>query len=88
MERGRPEAEILIRCIASDQGLNVDIAYCDVFNHCTNDVDVVVHLRSELDWKRGRHPAHGHPLRGSEDFGHAGARSKAAMFGRGASRSS
>lgn len=80
MERVRLEAEGLIRRVAADQGLSLKIAYRDVFNHCTNDVDAVAHLRSALDLEGVRHSAHGLPLRGSEDFGRFGARSKAAMF--------
>ena len=80
MEQVRLEAEDLVRRVTADEGLSTEIAYRDVFNHCTNDVDAVAHLRSALDLEGVRHSAQGLPLRGSEDFGRFGARSKAAMF--------
>lgn len=86
MERLRLETEDLARRVAAGEGLSTEIAYRDVFNHCANDVDAVAHLRSALDAEGVRHSAQGLPLRGSEDFGRFGSRSKSAMFFLGAGK--
>ncbi|RTE91230.1 amidohydrolase [Bradyrhizobium sp. LVM 105] len=86
MERLRLEAEDLVRRVTAGEGLSTEIAYRDVFNHCANDVDAVAHLRSALDAEGVRHSAKGLPLRGSEDFGRFGSRSKSAMFFLGAGK--
>ncbi|MEY9588134.1 amidohydrolase [Bradyrhizobium yuanmingense] len=86
MERLRLEAEDLVRRVTAGKGLSTEIAYRDVFNHCANDVDAVAQLRSALDAEGVRHSAEGLPLRGSEDFGRFGSRSKSAMFFLGAGK--
>ena len=86
MERLRLEAEDLVRRVTAGEGLSTEIAYRDVFNHCANDVDAVAQLRSALDAEGVRHSAEGLPLRGSEDFGRFGSRSKSAMFFLGAGK--
>ncbi|MCA1425784.1 MULTISPECIES: amidohydrolase [unclassified Bradyrhizobium] len=86
MERLRLEAEDLVRRVTAGEGLSTEIAYRDVFNHCANDVDAVAQLRSALDAEGVRHSAESLPLRGSEDFGRFGSRSKSAMFFLGAGK--
>ncbi|MEY9360073.1 amidohydrolase [Bradyrhizobium yuanmingense] len=86
MERLRLEAEDLVRRVTAGEGLSTEIAYRDVFNHCANDAHAVAHLRSALDAEGVRHSAEGLPLRGSEDFGRFGSRSKSAMFFLGAGK--
>ncbi|MDF0580579.1 amidohydrolase [Bradyrhizobium yuanmingense] len=86
MERLRLEAEDLVRRVTAGEGLSTEIAYRDVFNHCANDVDAVAHLRNALDAEGVRHSAEGLPLRGSEDFGRFGYRSRSAMFFLGAGK--
>ncbi|MCA1359972.1 amidohydrolase [Bradyrhizobium sp. IC3069] len=86
MERLRLEAEDLVRSVTAGEGLSTEIAYRDVFNYCANDVDAVAQLRSALDAEGVRHSAEGLPLRGSEDFGRFGSRSKSAMFFLGAGK--
>ncbi|MFK4487520.1 amidohydrolase [Bradyrhizobium sp. USDA 336] len=86
MERLRLEAEDLVRRVTAGEGLSTEIAYRDVFNHCANHVDAVAHLRNALDAEGVRHSAEGLPLRGSEDFGRFGFRSRSAMFFLGAGK--
>jgi amidohydrolase len=80
MDALRLEAEGLVRSVAEAEGLKAGITYRDVFNHCMNDAEAVVHLRNALDAEGVQHSAQGLPMRGSEDFGRFNYQSKAAMF--------
>jgi len=80
MDALRAQAEALVQSVAASEGLKAEIRYRDVFNHCMNDADAVVHLRNALDEEGVRYSGQGLPLRGSEDFGRFNYRSKAAML--------
>jgi amidohydrolase len=80
MEALRMRAEALATEVANGKGLGLEIAYHDVFRHCENAPEAVVHLGRALDaegvpWDRGDLP-----MRPSEDFGHFGDKAAAAMF--------
>jgi amidohydrolase len=76
----RSQAESLVQSVAASERLRAEIIYRDVFNHCVNDADAVVHLRNALDAEGVHYSGQGLPLRGSEDFGRFNYQSKAAMF--------
>jgi amidohydrolase len=80
MDALRAQTEALVQSVAASEGLKAEIRYRDVFNHCMNDADAVVHLRNALDEEGVRYSGQGLPLRGSEDFGRFNYRSKAAML--------
>lgn len=69
MEALRLEAERLARGVAADAGLNVEIEYDNVFADCTNDAQVVAHVRRALEAEGIAFDKGDLPLRGSEDFG-------------------
>ena len=72
-------AERRVRDAAGAAGLEVAIAYAEVFAHCENAPAAVARLRAALDAEGLAHDARGLPMRASEDFGRFGARAKAAM---------
>lgn len=80
MDALRAQAESLVESVAASEGLKAEIIYRDVFNHCMNDAEAVVHLRSALEAEGVPYSGQGLPMRGSEDFGRFNYRSKAAMF--------
>ena len=80
MESIRLQAENLVRRVAEDERLKVEIAYRDVFAHCMNAPEAVIHLKNALDAEGIAHSARGLPLRGSEDFGLFNREAKSAMF--------
>ncbi|MCK1637533.1 amidohydrolase [Bradyrhizobium sp. 157] len=86
MESIRLQAESLARRVAEDERLKVEIAYRDVFAHCMNAPEAVIHLKNALDAEGIAHSARGLPLRGSEDFGLFNREAKSAMFFLGAGR--
>ncbi|ANW03882.1 amidohydrolase [Bradyrhizobium icense] len=79
MESVRLQVENLARRVAEDERLKAEIAYRDVFAHCMNAPEAVIHLKNALD-EGIAHSACGLPLRGSEDFGLFNRDAKSAMF--------
>ena len=74
------QAERLVRRVARDAGLGIEITYEDVFAHCENAPEAVAHLRRALDAEGVKHDQGQLPFRGSEDFGRFGKARPAAMF--------
>ena len=65
-------AEQLAKDVATAQGLQLDIAYTDVFVTCQNDSEAVKIVCDALDQIGVRHGPGLLPMRGSEDFGYFG----------------
>jgi amidohydrolase len=86
MEDLRLGIEALVRGVAADERLRVEIAERDVFSHCDNAPEAVAHLKRALDAEQIAYSAAGLPMRASEDFGVFGQTSKSAMFFLGAGR--
>lgn len=80
MDSLRLTAETLAREAAASDGLELDIAYDDIFDHCENAPEAVAVLRRALDAEAIPHDEGDLPMRGSEDFGRFGQRAPAAMF--------
>jgi amidohydrolase len=80
MDSLRLSVETLVRRVAGDERLQVEIIDCDVFRHCENAPEAVAHLTRVLEAEQLAYSAQGLPLRGSEDFGLFNRRSKSAMF--------
>ncbi|MEX0319676.1 MAG: amidohydrolase [Ruegeria sp.] len=78
------DAEALVREVAEDERLEVEITYDDVFEACTNHedaVNILAHAATEAAAPLHRTDL---PQRFSEDFGQFGKGAKAAMFWLGA----
>jgi amidohydrolase len=80
MRRLRAQAESLARQAAAETGLDIEIGYRDVFDHCENAPEAVAHLRRALEAEGIAYGPQGLPLRASEDFGRFGQSAPAAMF--------
>lgn len=74
------EAEALARRAADAEGLDLDIAYDDIFLHCENAPEAVAHLARALDAEGVGHDKGSLPMRASEDFGRFRAVAPSAMF--------
>ena len=74
------EAEALARRAADAEGLDLDIAYDDIFLHCENAPEAVAHLARALDAEGVSHDNGSLPMRASEDFGRFRAIAPSAMF--------
>ncbi len=70
----RERAETLVRRIAAENGLGLDITYHDVFPHCESAPEPVAHLRRALEAEEIPFDRGLLPMRASEDFGHFSAR--------------
>jgi amidohydrolase len=73
-------AERLAREAAAESGLDLDMAYDDVFGHCENAPEAVAYLSRALDAEGVSWEGAGLPMRASEDFGRFGHDAPAAMF--------
>jgi amidohydrolase len=73
-------AEALAADAASRHGLNIAIGYHDIFLHCDNAPEAVLHLARALDEESIPHDEGDLPMRGSEDFGRLRAVAPSAMF--------
>ncbi len=73
-------AEALAAAAAEQLGLGCEIGYHDVFRHCENAPEAVVHLRRALDAEGVPHGKGMLPFRASEDFGRFGDGARSAMF--------
>lgn len=74
------KAEGLAKSTAREYGLDLSLAYDDVFSHCENAPEAVAHLRRALDAEGVSYDRGNLPMRPSEDFGNLGAKAPAAMF--------
>ena len=74
------KAEQLVRDIARENELRVEIAYQDVFAHCENAPAAVERIARALDAEHVSWSGAGLPMRASEDFGRFTAKAPAAMF--------
>lgn len=72
-------AQSLCAAAAAEAGLQLEIAFDDVFVHCENQPEAVAVLRRALEAEGVPH-ADGEPMRASEDFGRFGQQARAAMF--------
>ena len=73
-------AERRIQEAAGEDGLDVQLAYHDVFPHCENAPEAVEMIARALDGEGVRWSGEGQPMRASEDFGRFAARAPSAMF--------
>lgn len=73
-------AETAIADVAQSAGLDHQLSYHDVFQHCENDPDATRILDRALDTAGLARAEAEMPMRGSEDFGRFGAEAKSAMF--------
>jgi amidohydrolase len=80
MESLCAEAERLVRRVAGEAGLSLDIVYDDVFESCENAPPAVALLRRALEAEGVAYDEGGLPMRASEDFGRFGRQASAAMF--------
>jgi amidohydrolase len=80
MEALRLGIEALVRRVANDERLRVEITERDVFSHCDNAPEAVAHLTRALEAEQIAYSSAGVPMRASEDFGVFGRTSKSAMF--------
>jgi metal-dependent amidase/aminoacylase/carboxypeptidase family protein len=69
----RERAETLVRRIAAENGLGLDITYHDVFPHCESAPEPVAYVRRALEAEEIPFDRGLLPMRASEDFGHFGA---------------
>lgn len=74
------KAEGSVEQLAQEAGLTHEISYHDVFDHCENNADATRILDTSLSQANIPRTEAELPMRGSEDFGRFGTRSKAAMF--------
>lgn len=74
------EAEALARKAAEADGLDLEIAYDDIFLHCENAPEAVALLVHALDAEGISHNSGNLPMRASEDFGRFRALAPSAMF--------
>lgn len=80
MEKLREEAETLANDAAEEAGLDLEIAYEDVFAASMNAPEAVEALRAALLAEGVSVTSEGLPMRASEDFGRIGQTAPAAMF--------
>jgi amidohydrolase len=73
-------AEALAKQAGETSGLQVTIAYHDVFHHCENDAEATAVLERALDRTGTPRAAYTYPMRASEDFGLYGESARSAMF--------
>ena len=76
----RERAETLVRRIAAETGLGLDITYHDVFPHCESAPEPVAHLRRALEAEEIPFDRGLLPMRASEDFGHFSARAPVGFY--------
>jgi amidohydrolase len=72
--------EALAKSIAADEGLDLQIDYQDVFVTCSNDAEAADIVRTAMDDLGIPHGPGILPIRASEDFGHFGETSRAAIL--------
>lgn len=73
-------AETLAKQAGETSGLQVAVAYHDVFHHCENDAEATAVLERALDRTGTPRAAYAYPMRASEDFGLYGESARSAMF--------
>lgn len=74
------EAEACVQALAATHGLGLDMSYHDIFAACYNDPAATGHLSRAIKAEGLGIGTQDLPMRGSEDFGLFGARSRSAMF--------
>nr|MDX8321858.1 amidohydrolase [Agrobacterium sp. rho-8.1] len=74
------KTEALVKNVAEEHGLTLDIDYTDIFVTSENDVEAADIVRAALEGIKIPHGEGSLPLRGSEDFGYFGRSSKMALM--------